>query len=87
MAGVDVLCSDKTGTLTKAELTPGEVFTVEKVNADEVIFTGALASREEDQDPIDKAVLGGVKDKKKLASYEIEHFRPSTRCTSGPRPW
>ena len=76
VAGVDVLCSDKTGTLTKAELTPGEVFTVANVSADEVLFTAALASREEDQDPIDKAVLGGVKDKEKLASYEIEHFLP-----------
>ena len=55
---------------------PGGLFTVEKVSADEVIFTGALASREEDQDPIDMAVLGGVKDQKKLGSYEIEHFMP-----------
>ncbi|MFZ0429763.1 MAG: HAD-IC family P-type ATPase, partial [Acidobacteriota bacterium] len=65
VAGVDVLCSDKTGTLTQAKLTPGDPFTVEGVSADEVVFAAALASREEDQDPIDLAVLGGVKDKDK----------------------
>jgi H+-transporting ATPase len=76
VAGVDVLCSDKTGTLTQAKLTPGDPFTVEGIDAGEVIFSGALASREEDQDPIDLAVLSGVQDKDKLKSYSIEHFSP-----------
>ncbi len=76
IAGVDILCSDKTGTLTQAALTPGDPFTVEGVSAEDVILCGALASREEDQDPIDLAVIGGVKDKEKLQSYTIEHFMP-----------
>ncbi len=76
VAGVDILCSDKTGTLTQAKLTPGDPFTVKGVTADDVIFAGALASREEDQDPIDLAVLGGVKDKDKLQSCTIERFMP-----------
>ena len=76
VAGVDVLCSDKTGTLTQAKLTPGDPFTVKGIDAEEVIFCGALASREEDQDPIDLAVLSGVKNKEELASYQIEYFSP-----------
>jgi H+-transporting ATPase len=76
VAGIDVLCSDKTGTLTKSELTPGEPFTVNNVKPEEVILAGALASRAEDQDQIDLAVLSGVKDPKLLKSYQIVHFQP-----------
>jgi H+-transporting ATPase len=76
VAGIDVLCSDKTGTLTQAKLTPGDPFTVNDVRAEDVMLCAALASREEDQDPIDLAVLSGVKDKTKLGSYEISHFVP-----------
>jgi H+-transporting ATPase len=76
VAGIDVLCSDKTGTLTQSKLTPGEPFTVNGITAAQVIMSGALASRAEDQDPIDLAVLSGVKDQKKLESYRIEHFQP-----------
>jgi H+-transporting ATPase len=76
IAGIDVLCSDKTGTLTKSELTPGEPFTLEGFQPQDVILFGALASRAEDQDPIDLAVLSGIKDKKLLESYQVTHFQP-----------
>jgi H+-transporting ATPase len=76
LAGIDVLCSDKTGTLTKAELTLGKPFTVDKVKPLEVIQSAALASRAEDQDPIDLAILSGVEDQKTLGQYEILHFQP-----------
>jgi H+-transporting ATPase len=76
IAGIDVLCSDKTGTLTKSELTPGEPFTLEGFRSEDVILFGALASRAEDQDPIDLAVLSGIKDKKRLESYQVTHFQP-----------
>ena len=62
LAGVDVLCSDKTGTLTQNKLTLGDPFTVTGVSADQVIVAGALASRAEDNDTIDLAVLGGLSD-------------------------
>jgi H+-transporting ATPase len=76
VAGIDVLCSDKTGTLTKSQLTPGDPFIVEGYKPEDVILFGALASRAEDQDPIDLAVLSGVKDKKLLESYKVTHFQP-----------
>ena len=76
LAGVDVLCADKTGTLTQNTLTLGEPFTVGDVTAADVILNGALASRADNDDPIDLAVLGGLIDKNALHDYEVTHFQP-----------
>ena len=76
LAGVDVLCSDKTGTLTQNKLTLGDLFSVNDISPDEVIVCAALASRAENQDTIDLAVLGGLKDEKALTGYSVVHFRP-----------
>jgi H+-transporting ATPase len=76
LAGVDVLCSDKTGTLTQNKLTLGDPFTVNNIPADQVILWAALASRAEDKDTIDLAVIGGVKDDKTLKAYQVTHFQP-----------
>ena len=69
LAGVDVLCSDKTGTLTQNKLTLGDPFSVNGIPGDQVILCAALASRAEDKDTIDLAVIGGVKDEQALKSY------------------
>jgi len=76
LAGVDVLCSDKTGTLTQNKLTLGDPFTVDGIAPDKVILWAALASRAEDKDTIDLAVIGGVKDDKELKSCQVLHFMP-----------
>jgi H+-transporting ATPase len=76
LAGVDVLCADKTGTLTQNKLTLGDPFSVNNVPTDQVILNGALASRAENNDTIDLAVLGGLKDKEALKAYEVVHFQP-----------
>ena len=76
LAGVDVLCADKTGTLTQNKLTLGDPFSVNNVPADQVILDGALASRADNNDTIDLAVLGGLKDKDSLKAYEVVHFQP-----------
>jgi H+-transporting ATPase len=76
LAGVDVLCADKTGTLTQNKLTLGDPFSVNNVPVDQVILNGALASRADNNDTIDLAVLGGLKDKEALKAYEVVHFQP-----------
>ena len=76
LAGVDVLCADKTGTLTQNKLTLGDPFCLDKITADQVILAGALASLAENNDTIDLAVLGGVKDKAALKPYQVTHFQP-----------
>ncbi|MBE0644336.1 MAG: plasma-membrane proton-efflux P-type ATPase [Bacteroidetes bacterium] len=76
LAGVDVLCADKTGTLTQNKLTLGEPFAVDNVPVEQVILFAAMASRAENNDTIDLAVLGGVKDKDSLKTYEVVHFQP-----------
>lgn len=76
LAGVDVLCADKTGTLTQNKLTLGDPFCLDKISADQLILAGALASRAENNDTIDLAVLGGLKDKDALKPFEVTHFQP-----------
>jgi len=76
LAGTDVLCSDKTGTLTQNRLTLGDPFSVEGVSADQVILNAALASRAENQDTIDLAVLSGLKNDQVLRGYHVVHFQP-----------
>ena len=76
LAGVDVLCADKTGTLTQNKLTLGAPFCLDEITPDELVLAGALASRAENEDTIDLAVLGGMKDKGALKPYQVTHFTP-----------
>jgi H+-transporting ATPase len=76
LAGVDVLCSDKTGTLTQNKLTLGDPFSVNNISAEQIILCAALASRAEDKDTIDMAVLGGLKNERALEGYQVTHFQP-----------
>jgi H+-transporting ATPase len=76
LAGMDVLCSDKTGTLTQNKLALGEPFCVPGVKPDDVVLAAALASRAEAGDAIDQAVLNGLKDKRALAGFRTLHFQP-----------
>jgi H+-transporting ATPase len=80
MAGVDVLCADKTGTITKNELSIGRIQPLDDFTDRDVMLFGALASREEDQDPIDNAIISNAKTMKEIANtldkYEIVEFVP-----------
>ena len=76
LAGADVLCSDKTGTLTQNRLTLGDPFSVNDIPAGDVVLSAALASREENQDTIDLAVLSGLKNDQALKAYQVVHFQP-----------
>jgi H+-transporting ATPase len=74
LAGVDVLCADKTGTLTQNKLTLGEPYCIDKTTPEQIILAGALACHADNGDSIDEAVLGGVKDPKALEGYQLVHF-------------
>jgi H+-transporting ATPase len=76
LAGVDVLCTDKTGTLTQNKLTLGDPFAVDGVDTDDVILDAALASRVDDEDTIDLAVLNGLSATQVLRGYHVEQFQP-----------
>nr|WP_234818075.1 plasma-membrane proton-efflux P-type ATPase [Mycolicibacterium sphagni] len=76
LAGVDVLCADKTGTLTQNSLTLGTPLAVDGVAPATVILDGALASRADNDDPIDRAVLGGLDAATVLKPYSVTHFKP-----------
>ncbi|EOY24242.1 H(\\+)-transporting atpase plant/fungi plasma membrane type, putative isoform 2 [Theobroma cacao] len=80
MAGMDVLCSDKTGTLTLNKLTVDknliEVF-VNNVDKDMVVLMAARASRLENQDAIDAAIVAMLGDPKEARAGITEvHFLP-----------
>ncbi|CAH8315181.1 unnamed protein product [Eruca vesicaria subsp. sativa] len=80
LAGMDVLCSDKTGTLTLNKLSVDknlvEVF-CKGVEKDQVLLFAAMASRIENQDAIDAAMVGMLADPKEArAGIREVHFLP-----------
>ena len=76
LAGIDILCSDKTGTLTQNKLTLGDAVSLDNSEKEQIILCGALASRAEDKDPIDLAVINAIKDSNALGAYQVVHFQP-----------
>ena len=76
MAGMDILCSDKTGTLTQNKLTLGEPVLFDAQTPQELILAAALASKAENKDAIDLAVLAGLTDQPTLAEYQQLKFVP-----------
>jgi len=62
-ATMDVLCVDKTGTITMNQLTVTGVIPLEHATEADVLFAAALASQESNQDPIDLAFLAAAKER------------------------
>lgn len=80
MAGMDILCSDKTGTITQNKLTLADVVTNKGFESGEVLLYASLSSREEDNDPIDTAIISKTRLNKELdgqlKNFKIEKFKP-----------
>jgi H+-transporting ATPase len=76
LAGVDVLCADKTGTITENRLGLAAP-TVLDPTADPgaIELAAALASRPQGRDPIDLAILSAVPERE-TTGYETLEFRP-----------
>ena len=62
-ATMDMLCVDKTGTITMNQLAVTGVIPLENATEAEVLLAGALASQEANQDPIDLAFLAAAKER------------------------
>jgi H+-transporting ATPase len=81
MAGMRILCADKTGTLTKNELELQEPVVLEAQDKQDLILAAALTARRDTEDPIDNAILAGLEkvadiSLETLDEYEIEEFKP-----------
>jgi plasma-membrane proton-efflux P-type ATPase len=62
-ATMDVLCVDKTGTITMNQLAVTGVIPLESASEADVLSAGALASQDANQDPIDLAFLAAAKER------------------------
>jgi len=82
LAGVEILCSDKTGTLTKNKLSLSEPYTVAGVDPEDLMLTACLAAsrKKKGMDAIDKAFLKSLRyyprAKGVLSKYKVLDFHP-----------
>ncbi len=76
LAGVDVLCADKTGTLTRNELTVAAPLPFHGIDAAQLMLAAAIASNPNDPDAIDKAVLAAGAKNGAQADYKVQSFTP-----------
>ncbi|KAJ0161887.1 Plasma membrane ATPase [Colletotrichum higginsianum IMI 349063] len=82
LAGVEILCSDKTGTLTKNKLSLAEPYTVAGVDPEDLMLTACLAAsrKKKGMDAIDKAFLKSLRyyprAKSVLSKYKVLEFFP-----------
>jgi len=84
-ASMDVLCSDKTGTLTRNELTVTHVQAMEGFDPAHVLALAAAASSDGGQDPVDQAIRGAaarqpVDDAPRCSAFTP--FDPATKLSS-----
>jgi len=63
MAGMTILCADKTGTITENLITIADLQSVKPFQDEDVLLYSALASQEEDHDPIDMAIIEEARDR------------------------
>ncbi|OQD68123.1 hypothetical protein PENPOL_c003G07228 [Penicillium polonicum] len=82
LAGVEILCSDKTGTLTRNRLTLGDPYITPGMSAEELMLTACLAATRKKGgiDAIDKVFLKGLRHfpwaKSQITSYKTLEFTP-----------
>ncbi len=76
MAGMDILCSDKTGTLTENKLTMREPVCVKAETNEEVLTAAALASEQDSEDVIDQAILSSLPKTVDLTPYNLIKYMP-----------
>ncbi len=80
MAGMDVLCSDKTGTITQNKLHISGIHPLPGFTEDEVCYYAAASARSGDHDAIDDAIISKLEENPDLANrhkaLELKKFVP-----------
>ena len=76
LAGMDILCADKTGTLTQNHLTVGDIDVYEAKDPKEVLLIASLSSKLDAKDAIDDAIIDRFGDRELLKQYQCEQFIP-----------
>ncbi len=80
-ATMDVLCADKTGTLTRNELTVTTVRPMPDYDAAHVLMLAALASSDGGQDPVDTAIRAAASSKDNTNVPHLVKFLPFDPAT------
>jgi len=81
-ATMDVLCVDKTGTLTQNKLSVASVVPFDGHTEADVLLFGALASQKANSDPIDMAIISAVEERNQsVQGYTQEKFVPFSAST------
>ena len=82
-ASIDILCLDKTGTITQNKLSVGEIIPFAGFTQEDVIVMASLASQEQSKDAIDAAIFEHSRSAKvNLTAFKpvsFTPFEPSTK--------
>jgi len=80
-ASIDVLCSDKTGTLTRNQLSVTSVYPLPGFDESRVLTMAALASSDGGQDPVDAAIRSAAAQKVSANAPKLSNFKPFDPAT------
>ncbi len=78
-AGMDILCSDKTGTLTQNKMTLATPYLAKGYSSDDLMLYGAFASKKENEDPIETPIFNYLETHNlndKFAQAKMNKFIP-----------
>ena len=80
-ASIDVLCADKTGTLTRNQLSVTKVQPMPGFDEAHVLTMAALASSDGGQDPVDAAIRSAAAEKVSPNPPKLSQFKPFDPAT------